>query len=91
MLASRPINDHATRPTRKLRKINADIFGGGEALDQAIKLTGKRTASRSRVVGAQEAPSDRLKGVEKKPLWQLAPDGVTIERSYDGEEPLEVG
>jgi len=89
MLASRPINDHATRPTRKLRKINADIFGGGEALDQAIKLTGKRTASRS-VVGANESPSDRLKGVEKKTLWQLAPDGTTIERTYKGEEPLEV-
>jgi len=64
-------------------------MGTSSSMD-TFTATGSRQAKvRSRISG-QEDTSKRLKTVQKKPFWQIAPDGKTIERAYQGPEPIDI-
>lgn len=88
MMDGQYLNEHAIKRIGKLRPINSDIFGGGEHFDQVLKNPGKRLASRDIISSPSKDNSDRLKSVTKRPFWHIAPDGETIERTYEGPEPL---
>lgn len=80
--------DSGTIKQGKLRKLSSDFFSGPGLMDQVTE-PGRRFANRFSNSAGKDT-DERLKGLKKKEFWKIAPNGTTILRIYDGEEPIEV-
>jgi hypothetical protein len=83
--APKVIEDHATAPIKGLQEISSFIFSANR---EDSKRKSYKMATRFSSV-LKKGEDVRLKGKGKKEFWKIAPDGKTILRLYDGEEPLD--
>jgi hypothetical protein len=83
------IEDHATQSNPTASHSIPDPFGGESSMDQFTKGTGQGRKAKRQVVGSPTEEAQKLLQEHPKPFWQIAPDGETIERTYDkDEEPI---
>lgn len=85
------INDHAFERSPKSETLGDDFFSPQSRLDGFLTPIAKKPVARR--LNGHRATDDRGERVKRKrkPFWQIAPDGQTIERLYDPEqEPLDL-
>jgi hypothetical protein len=81
------IEDHATRPTRGLRKVGAALNAAVSPMD--ILTARKKTKIARSVVGAPvNKVQERVKKHPHKPPWTLSPAGDILCTYHPDEEPL---
>lgn len=81
------IEDHATSPTRGLRKVTAELTASVSPMDMVTKQ--KKIKIARSVVGAPvNRVQERAKKHPHKPPWSLSPDGQILCQYHPDDEPL---